>query len=61
MDKQGYFVNEDYSSFEEVDDVPSQPAKKRAPPTVQKSKPVEAKPAPKQSQKGLASFFGKKD
>lgn len=23
MDKEGYFVNSDYSSFEEVDDVPS--------------------------------------
>ncbi len=45
MDKDGYFVNEDYSSFEEVDDVPSQPAKKRAanPPTIQKAKPA-AKP-----------------
>ena len=42
MDDKGYFVNEDYSSFEEVDDSPFQPAKKRAanPPTIQKAKPV---------------------
>jgi hypothetical protein len=45
MDAKGYFVFEDYSSFEEVDDEPSQPAKKRAanPPTIQKPKPA-AKP-----------------